>query len=245
MLPGCGERWTEVMAAILKACGGGAFEYGWEMNLEPPRENELATIEGVAVDDVTPMVVQAIDFTQWDSWDSFMRGIRKGARQSAQFARRDIPDLRLETFRGLSAVAAIPDLVRLRLNLSSRKGLRLRALDLVTSYLGWMLLCRNQTVARLAHGRGRVLAAYLGLEFSINTYYQEAASVPDNGGASWALLLYCIKDAYDRSPGGRFVMGYVNYALYKEEVGGGLVQSRHAVRAVDFPTSVVRFRYIP
>jgi hypothetical protein len=243
LLPGHEDRWPSAMAAILQCCGPGNYVYGWTMNIEAPREDKLAALPGVSVETVTPLVVQAIDFAQWDSWDSFMRGIRKGARQSAQFARRDIPDLAFRSFWGRSGVTAIRTLMRLRLGLSSRKRLGLRTGNLLASYLGWMVFCPKLTVTRLAIGRGQPLAAYLGMEFGENTYYWEAASVPDNQGAQWALLLSSIKEASDRAPKGRFVMGYVNYAIHDDEVGGGLVRSRQAVRAVDFATSVVAFRY--
>lgn len=243
LLPGHEDQWPAVMAAILKCGGPAKYHYGWELNIETPREGDLAKLPGVSVEKVTPLAVQAIEFAQWDSWDSFMRGMRKGARQSAQFARRDIPDLGFQTFWGRSGLRAIPTLVSLRLGLSSRKDLGLRAARLVASYLSWMLICPKLTVTRLANGGGRPLAAYLGIEFGRNTYYWESASVPNNHGAQWALLISAIKEAYERDPRGRFVMGYVNYALYDEKVGGGLVRSREAVRAVDFATSVVVFRY--
>ena len=184
ILPGYQDSWADIMAAILKCCGARTYEYGWEMNVEPPREGQLGAIPGVTIDIVTPLVVQAIDFAEWPTWDDFMRGIRKGARQSAQFARRDIPDLAVKTYWGRTATKAISTLASLRLQLSSRKMLGLNAIGLIVSYVGWMLLCPEQTVARIAMGNGRRLAAYFGTEFGGTTYYLESASVPNNKGVS-------------------------------------------------------------
>lgn len=243
ILPQYSGQWSEAMSATLASAGTGSYEYGWELNVEPPREAEFASLAGVAIERTVPLVVQAIDFNQWESWDAFMRGIRKGARQSAQFARRDIPDLEVESLRGRKSLFAVPALLRLRVDLSKRKSLGLRAVNLVASYLGWMLFCPDQTVARLAAGSGRILAANYAVEFGPHTYYVEAASVPGNQGAAWALLISTIEHAYERDPRGRFVMGYVDYATHDEEMGGGLLRSRTAVRAIDYPTSIVNFRY--
>ena len=245
LLPDELGHWSSAMSAVLRAAGPGRFQYGWELNVEPRREAELEAIPGVSLETVTPLVVQAIDFSQWESWDAFMRAMRKGARQSAQFARRDIPDLKIESWRGRNCARAVPALLRLRTDLSKRKSLGLRWPSLVASYLGWMFLCPAYTRASLVRGNGRALAVNFRTEFGSNTYYLEAGSVVGNQGASWALVISTIREAYDRDPCGRFVMGYINFATHDEEVGGGLVRSRTAVRAVDYPTSVVTFKYAP
>ncbi len=245
LLPSDETKWAAAMRAILLETGSGEYEYGWELNLEPPRDDALAALPGVSIKSTTPLVVQAVDFSRWESWDAYYRDLRKGARQSAQFAVRDIPGLNFKTWSGRQSIFAIPALTRLKVSLSKRKNLTLRLMDLLTSYLGWTILCPRYTVTRLARDGNRVLAAYYGAEFGANFYYLEAASVQGNQGASWALLLSMIQRSYERDPQGRFVMGYVNYAIHEEEVSGGLLRSRTACRITDFPTSVVRFKYLP
>ncbi|WP_309605283.1 hypothetical protein [Phenylobacterium sp.] len=242
LLPEFGD-WPEAMAALLAELGPGEFTYGWELNLEPPRHEALSALPGVTIKETTPLVVNAIDFSRWDSWESYFYGMRKGARQSAQFARRDIPDLRFKTWTGRSSMRAIPALLRLRWGLSRRKGLGLRVVDLLASYMGWMAVSPHYTVTRLAVGAGATLAAYYGADFGANTYYLEGASEPGNQGASWALLVSMIQRAYVRNPKGTFIMGYVNYATHDEEVSGGLLRARTACRVSDYPTSVIRFHY--
>ena len=150
LLPLAAGAFSAAMAAILRQAGAGAYEYGWELNLERAREADLAALPGVTVEITTPLVVQAIDFSQWDNWEAYHRGMRKGARQSAQFAFRDIPDLSFVTWTGRQSILAIGALLRLRVSLSKRKHLGLRVKDLITSYLGWMILCPDHTVTSLA-----------------------------------------------------------------------------------------------
>src|SRR5258708_370947 len=192
LLPSDETKWAAAMRAILLETGSGEYEYGWELNLEPPRDDALAALPGVSIKSTTPLVVQAVDFSRWESWDAYYRDLRKGARQSAQFAVRDIPGLNFKTWSGRQSIFAIPALTRLKVSLSKRKNLTLRLMDLLTSYLGWTILCPRYTVTRLARDGNRVLAAYYGAEFGANFYYLEAASVQGNQGASWALLLSMI-----------------------------------------------------
>jgi len=199
----------------------------------------------VAIEQSTPIVVQAVDFSNWDSWDAYYWGLRKGARQSAQFAYRDIPDLGFVTLRGWQSLLAVPALLRLKASLSRRKHIAVRLAYLITSYLGTTLLTPEHTITRLAKSKGQVLAAYYGTEFGGNFLYLEAASVAGNQGASWALLLSMIQRAYEQDPQGKFIMGYVNYALHDEELSGGLIRSRTACRVTDYPTTIVTFRYQP
>lgn len=245
LLPPEAGLWTRAMDAILSRCGAGAYEYGWEINLEPAREVDLGDVAGVSVEAVRPLVVQAIDFSRWDTWDEYYWGMRKGARQSAQFAERDIIDLEFVTRKGWRSLLAAPALVRLKALMSARKKIPLRIARLVTSCVGSILLAPKQTITRVAKGGGAVLAAYYGVEFGANVYYLEAASLPNNQGASWALLISMIRRAFEQNPRGKFIMGYVDYAIHDEELGGGLLRSRSACRVTDYPTSIVDFSYTP
>jgi hypothetical protein len=51
-----------------------------------------------------------------------------------------------------------------------------------------------------------------------------------------------LEEAYRRNPAGKFVMGYVDHSIHDDAVGAGLLRSRRACRAAEFPTSVVTFR---
>jgi hypothetical protein len=56
-------------------------------------------------------------------------------------------------------------------------------------------------------------------------------------------LIALLRRAYERSPQGKFVMGYVDYATHDDEKSGGLLRSRNACRITDFPTSVLNFDF--
>jgi hypothetical protein len=234
--------WGQAMRAVLDHVGAGDYEYGWELNLEPSRENDLAQLAGVVVERSTQLVVQAVDFSRWPSWNDFFAALRKGARQSAQFAKRDLPGLAIQVRTGRSSIGMAPALLQLRSALARRKGLRHHLARLALCYLGWILFSPDLTLMATAkHGR-RVLAAHLGADFADNSYYLDGASVERSLGASWALLLTMMQRAYDRNPKGRFVMGYINYAIHDPCRGDGLLQSRAACRVSDYPTAIVHFR---
>lgn len=243
ILPKDAALWAASIKAILTTVGPGRFQYGWELNLEPPRDADLSSLPRVEIETSRPIIVQAIDFNRWSSWGEYYRTLRKGAKQSAKFAFRDMPTLALTTGVERGVLRHLPALLRLRLAASRRKGLGLRWADLAISYLACMALCPQHIVSRSAVVGDKVFSVYYGAEFGRDAYFLDSGSLAENKGAAWAVLISMIKRSYERSPSGKFIMGYVDYALHDEELGGGLLRSRAACRASDYPTSVVSFRY--
>ena len=94
----------------------------------------------------------------------------------------------------------------------------------------------------IRNGR-KVLAAFFGATFGEMTYYFDGASRRRNGGASWRLVLEMMRRAYQQAPKGKFVMGYVDYAIHDKALSDGLIWSRTACRASEYPTSIVTFQY--
>jgi hypothetical protein len=243
--PSFSELWPDIMEALLSKSGTGIYEYGWELSLESPRLADIQRIAGVKVRKSVELVVHAVDFSRWKTWEDYYWDLRKGTRQAAQFAYRDIPDLRFRYLEGWAAIRNIPPLIKLKLALSSRKNLGLNARKLAASYLGWIAFNSRYLVTNLARGFGRNLAIYYGTEFGVNSYYLEAAAVRENKGAQWALLLEMMRRAYERQPTGKFIMGYTNYATHEEDSGGGLVRSRQACRVTNYDNMVVIFDFQP
>ena len=66
----------------------------------------------------------------------------------------------------------------------------------------------------------------------------------DTDGGSWALQLAMLRRAYDRSPTGRFLLGYTDLPV-ADQSAEGLLRSRRSLRASDWPTSLVRFEWAP
>jgi hypothetical protein len=242
LLPGHEDGWVEAMTAVLGAAGARSYEYGWQLNVEPPREADLAAIAGVAVQTVRPLIVHAVDFRRWPSWDAYYRALSENSRRNAKAAAKQEPSIALKTRFGRASLLSIPALTELRAAMAERKGLQLKVVLSALSYLGWIAVCPKYVVTNLAVGGGRVLATYFGIEFGGHTYYLEGASRAGNGGAAWYLILAMLRRAYDRDPAGKFIMGYIDPSTEQDE---GLMRSRGACRVTDYPTSVVRFRYDP
>lgn len=242
ILPGFEGHWDTVMRAVLAHVGPGEYRYGWELNLEPPREDRLRRMPGVVVDKVRPLVVEVVDFSRWPSWDEYWRAVSKNSRRNAKKAQTEIPDLSLVVRSSYGALTQIPALLQLRSRVSKDKGLNFRAWKDGLSHIAGILSNRSYALSALAVGGGRPLAAFYGFEFGARTDYLNGGSEAENGGAAWFLMLSMLQRAYEKNPVGKFVMGYVDHALHDDAVGAGLLRSRRACRAVAVPTSVVTFR---
>jgi hypothetical protein len=243
ILPQDQALWRDAMEGLITAIGAKSYEYGWELNLEPPREDELAAIPGVEIESVRPITVQAVDFARWASWDDYYRKISENSRRNAKAAEKRFPDLEVRVRLGRASVEMLPALVRLKAEQLRRKQLNLSAASLAVTYLGSALIEPEHMVSAGVLAGGRVLSTAFGWEVGDNFWYLDAASAVDNGGAAWTLLLALLQRSYERCPTGKFIMGYVDFAMHDEAQGGGLLRSRQACRVTDYPTSIVNFRY--
>lgn len=243
LAPGDETHWHDAFAAVLRAMGPGAYQYGGEWSLEPAREAAIAATVGVDIESVRPLVVQAVDFARWPDWDDYYRGVVGNVRRAATAAPRRYPDLAVAVRKGRLALGALRDLTRLRTSVAERKDLDVSPLRFLLTRLAMTLTCSPYVIAGVARAEGRALGAFYGAEFGRNTYYLDGASAAQNFGASWRLLFTMMERAFSRAPTGKFVMGYVDYALHEEARGGGLLRSRRACRVSDYSTSIVRFRY--
>ncbi len=245
LLPEYDALWDGAMAALLSEIGPGGYEYGGLVEIEPRRDDALALIPGVTVSDVRPITVQYVDFGRWPTWADYYRAISENSRRNAKAAVRNQPDLEIALREGRRTALASLDMVSLRTRMTRRKRLEHGALQSFASYVGTSLTCHPYMFASVAQAGRRPLAFFYGADFGDHTYYLEGASVPENQGAAWRLILTMLERAYRRAPGGKFVMGYVDYAIHVEELGGGLLRSRRACRVSDHPASILRFDYQP
>ncbi len=236
------HRWPEAMQAVLATLGPGVFEYGWALSLEARHDADLAAVEGVSLLSARPLVVQAVDFSRWESWQAYFKAISENSRRSAKAAQRDLPDLRVTVHTGMAALRDVPAVARLRDSVAERKGLDYRGQSALRYAFGVITGGRRFTTAVASSGR-RALSSYYGAEFGDRTYYLEGGSAPDNGGAAWSLLIGMLQRAYERHPRGKFVMGYIDYSIHQDDVGGGLLRARNACRVAEHETSILRFRY--
>jgi GNAT acetyltransferase-like protein len=236
LLPERHGSWTTAMAALLARLGPGRYRYGSHWNIEPPRERNLETISGLAIEAVEPLTLQAVDFSRWKSWDDYLHGVSKNARRNANRACAGSPSLRIR--RGLATVIDIPALVRLEACTLRRKNLK-PASGRNFARLVRAITMPEYLVTAAVSSYGRHVACFYGIEFGHNVYYLEGGSQPDNHGAAWYLMLEMIRQAYDRSRGtGKFLMGTTQDG---RPGWAGLARSREQCRVTDFPTSVVTF----
>lgn len=236
------HRWPEAIQAVLAILGPGVFEYGWQLSTEPRREAVLATVDGVSILSARPLVVQAVDFSRWESWQAYFKAISENSRRSAKAAERDLPNLRMTVHTGISALRDIPAVARLRDSVGERKGLDYQGQSALRYAFG-VITGGNRFTTAVASADGRPLSSYYGADFGERTYYLEGGSAPNNGGAAWSLLIDMLRRSYERHPRGKFVMGYIDYSIHQDDVGGGLLRARNACRVVEYETSVLRFRY--
>lgn len=243
VLPEALHLWPALMKELLAALGPGEFEYGWEWSLEPPREDELSTMAGVRILSVRAVDVHGVDFSRWPDWESYLRQVRKSVRYEAKIAEAKHPGLHLVHRRGWRALPSLATLNAARRGTLRRKGIPPKGFSTFAAHLVDTLMGRDLVlVATMRQGR-RSLAWFFGHRFGALTYYWSGAQSPRAFGASWRLLLEMLKQAYDRDPGGKFLMGFVDRPDPNAHRAEGLLNSREALRVSCWPTSRVRFAW--
>jgi hypothetical protein len=242
--PLCRELWADAMAAVLAELGPRRYVYGWDLNFEASREDDLRTIAGVTVETVCPLTVHAVDFAQWASWSEYWKSTSSNTQRNAKRAEKE--NVEVVVHQGIASLSHVPAITRLRSAMYERKGLDFGPAKVLASYVATHVTCRNYSLTAIAYDAGAPLAGFSGMEFGPNTYYIDGGSLPANKGAAWLIQMVMLKRAWERSSGrGKFIMGYVDYATHDDAVGGGLIRSRKAVKASDYPTSIVTFTFAP
>jgi len=247
--PACRDLWTEAMAIVLAELGPRQYVYGWDLNLEAPREDDLRSIAGVTVEAVCPLTVHAVDFGRWDSWSEYWKSTSSNTQRNAKRAEKE--NVEVVVRQGLASLSHVRAITRLRSmyerkGLHERKGLDFGPAKVLASYVATHVTCRTYSLTAIAYDGTTPLAGFSGMEFGANTYYIDGGSAPANKGAAWLIQMVMLKRAWERYSGrGKFIMGYVDYATHDDAVGGGLIRSRKAVKASDHPTSVVTFTFDP
>lgn len=241
LLPEHEELWQPAMEALLSVLGPGRYRYGSRWSMEKARDLDFTKIRDVTVERAKPIIVQAVDFSHWNSWDDYYRQVSNNARRSAKKAVVRHPDLQLKVRRGLSTLFDSPSLTMLQRAVARRKQISASFLRMAARFLFRTITMHKYAVTAVVTAEGRTLAAFSGIEFGENTYYLSGGSEAEIGGAAWHLMLALIRETHDRTHGsGKFLMGSV------EENSPGwisLARSREQCRVVDFPTSIVTFTY--
>ena len=246
LLPAFEPQRLEVFQRALNLLGPGDYEYGWSLSLEPSREAEFRCVSGVDIRHVQNVLVHAVDFSRWPDWEKYYRDISENSRRNAKKAEQAHPDMQIVVRKGFAALGALPNLLRLRTSLYRRKNLSFDSARVFLGYVGRILVCPAETtVAWAAAGAtAETLAVYHGVEFGQYSYYLDGAAALGAEGGAWSLLITMLRRAYDRTPTGKFIMGYMVVPPTKV-VPEGLMRSRRAVRVNEYPTGIVQFRWAP
>ena len=241
LLPAHQALWDIALAAVLRELGPARYDYGSHWSIEPPRETALRGVLGVVVEDVTRVVVEAIDFSRWESWDHYLKQVSNNVKRNAARAVRDKPQLRIRVRLGPATMLDFVEVIRLQRAMWNRKEMDVSMAAFGARLLLRTLSLRHHVISAVAIDQARLLATYSGIDFGPNSYYLNGGSEADNGGAAWCLLLHMIKLAYMRTNGqGKFFMGSVR----ENDPGwNDLHRSRLHCRVNAYPTSVISFSY--
>lgn len=241
LAPGHENAWQASMTALLAKLGPGRYRYGSTWSIEAARVEELRQLQEVAVETVEPHIIQAVDFSRWNSWDDYIRSVSNNARRNAKKALSRFPSLQVRVKRGLATLREASAITNLHSRTIVRKSFKVARPLIVAQFIARTLVMRKYTMTAIASDAGTDLAAISGVEFGAHTYYLTGGSVPDNGGSAWHLMLQVIRQAYDRTGGtGKFLMGPVRQLDAGWE---DLAQSRAQCRVTEFPSSIVTFSY--
>jgi hypothetical protein len=232
--------WSEAMQAALAQAGPGVYEYGWQWNIEPGREDLLAAMPGVRLQIVRPIMVQGVDFANWPSWDAYYGDISTNVRYDARRAEKTRGDLHMEISSGLATLFQAPRLVAMRAALYRRKGIGFRAWRVLLGYLVNTLICPSQAMIISAVADGRALAMQRDARFGSFHYHLDAAAAAGIAGEARYLQLAVLRRAYDLTPQGKFLMGYTDLPV-EDQTAKGLLQSRRFLRVSHWPTTLIRF----
>lgn len=236
--PGFEQHWRDCMAAALAHLGPGRYRYGWRLALEQSRAQELATLPGASVEGVRPIVVQAVDFSGWPSWEAYWASTSSNTRRNAKRGEKNGLSISVRT--GFGCLADALAITRLRATMCARKGIEFDRLYALAHYVGGHLFAPDYRLAAICTDGKQPLACFVGYEFGPHTYYLAGASLGASDGAAWYLQKRMLQRAWERSGDrARFVAGNIGYVPLDE----GVLRSRKSINVADFATSVVTFRY--
>jgi hypothetical protein len=240
LLPEYTGLWVPCMQAVLNKLGPGQYLYGSDWSLEPPRENQLAALQGVTVTHVDRHMVEAVDLARWGSWSEYERSISTNVRRNIKKAREKYENTYLEIRRGIDALVYTAQIVYSRSKMLSRKMLSLDLAGIVKNHLMRSTCLPDYTYTAILRANGKILATLGGAEVGRHAYYFDGGT-NQTDGSGWLLMMSLIEDFYKRHPNGRFVMG----SSYRDDdqIDGWNSSARYRrdARVSGFPTSVVTF----
>lgn len=244
LLPDLDFYWPLAMRAILDRLGPGRYRYGSVWSTIPSCLGELRRMPGITIIQDDLYQVQAVDFSKWPDWPGYHRALSSNAKRNAAKARKSDPDLRIMQVTGLKTLRYAGRMMLMRRATYRRKGAALDFLSASLRFLGRILFMRHYIFMTMIFFHGRLTAVVSGVRFGRHVYYLDGASVADNGGSSWYLLIDILRQTQTAYPTGMFVMGPDQAAFHIGRAGwDNLLRQREQCKASNFPTSLVTFDY--
>jgi hypothetical protein len=242
LLPSYEAYWEQVTQAVLDVSGPGRYRYGSKWNIEPPRAKQFAMLRGTSVESVTAYNVQVVDFAQWPSWEAYEKAVSQNARRNAAKALKSDPTATITINHGRKAVADVVPLIRMKFAVRRRKGLKDANMFISAARYVMRTLLMNERsyTAKVTHS-GRAAAYFSGVDFGLDTYYLDGASLPDNGGAAWLLMLKMLRRAW-RANGKVFISMYEAGSDWAGKYN--ILLSRQQLRVTEFPCEIVTYQYV-
>ena len=230
LLPDYEDRWPETIQELLNLLGPGRYRYGCKWSGEPSRQEALASMSGVHIENVHPFYVYVIDFTRWASWNDYVRGLNRNVQRSLRKAAA-LSQLQIDVATGWRAGTQINLLNSKRRATLLRKGIARHPVlwhwgRVTIRYLLRVAALGRRAFMAIARDGTDVRAIFSGVEFGPATFYMEGASSGANDGISWHLLIAMIERSYHRHSKGRFVMGHEDEDLRTSIGWDNLVRSR-------------------
>ena len=242
LLPQHDDLWTDAMASVLEHLGTGRYRYGNSKSISSARDAQFAGMRGVTISRTVPYVVQAVDFSAHDDWESYWAMLKGNVRRNFRRA-ADEHDLWLATDHGKSILAHVPGFARALARQVHRKGARMQMLIDIRAMVMTMAGLANAAKLLRARSGRRTLAWQFHVAFGRDVYYVAGASERMQPSPAWWLTIKALHEAWTSNPGGKVVLGPFYPEIHDEANGGGILQWRRHCRARDFPGCVVHFDY--
>ena len=244
LLQGHEHLWSEAMRMALEALGDGRYIYGARFNLEDPREDKIKCIRGAYIIEVHDHVVEAVDFSQWPTWNHYVKNISNNIRRNIKYFADNTQDYDIEIKTGIQFIRHIPSLVFSRYKMYRRKSVKCSPYDMVRMYLTRLLSSgSNSYSARLQINKSNK-ATFSGIQFGALDFYMDGASDDNVRGCGSFLVLEMLARFFNRSPNGKFVLGSDPNPIRDQD---SKYTTRHRYRQdliiSYFPTSTVEFYY--
>jgi hypothetical protein len=242
--PEFANLWLDCMRLLLERLGAGDYTYGAKVSDERDRSRELAGLAGVTIKDCQHFFTQSVYFKDYDSWESYYRGVGTNAKRNHKRATRTIDQLNIVTRRGPASIVDFWFLLRCYRNVAATKNIRLPVNRLVFEFFFRAAILGDRHFVSVVRSGSTRLSAISGVEFGSKlSYIHGGRGDDDRPGAAWYLMIESLREFSRRHPDGVYLFGTSDCPARDQTRSDGLLRSRMACRATDVGASLFTFRF--